>query len=517
MAELRTKVKSLMRFVFSRLVVTGVLLLLQAVWLFILFNKLAEYAGWINVVGVVISVVMCAALIRKDSTVPEFKISWLALFILMPVQGGLLYLWWGDHRPALRLRRKLARAALRIRPLRTPEPAGHARLAVADPRAAATAAYLENYGGFPVYGDTRVTYYPSGEEMFPAMLEAMEKAERYIFVEFFIISQGRMWDTVHELLRRKAAAGVDVRLIYDDTGCVTGLPVRYWRKLEAEGIRALSFNPFVPMINLVMNNRDHRKILVVDGEVAFTGGINLADEYINEKQRFGYWRDTGVRLEGPAAWSFTTMFLEFWAANRPKSDERAVPRPVFASPAPGATGLVQPFCDTPVDDETIAKNVYLELINQAQRELFITTPYLILENDLLTALCLAAKRGVDVRIYTPGIPDKPTIFQLTRSYFPALINGGVKVYSFTPGFLHSKTWYCDGRIGAVGSINLDYRSLYLHFECSTLLYGGEALRDIRADMMDLESRCHRVELSDCRTSWLGTLVSAVLRLVAPLC
>ena len=349
------------------------------------------------------------------------------------------------------------------------------------------------------------------------MLEAMEKAERYIFVEFFIISQGRMWDTVHELLRRKAAAGVDVRLIYDDTGCVTGLPVRYWRKLEAEGIRALSFNPFVPMINLVMNNRDHRKILVVDGEVAFTGGINLADEYINEKLRFGYWRDTGVRLEGPAAWSFTTMFLEFWAANRPESDERAVPRPVFASPAPGATGLVQPFCDTPVDDETIAKNVYLELINQAQRELFITTPYLILENDLLTALCLAAKRGVDVRIYTPGIPDKPTIFQLTRSYFPALINGGVKVYSFTPGFLHSKTWYCDGRIGAVGSINLDYRSLYLHFECSTLLYGGEALQDIRADMMDLESQCHRVELSDCRTSWLGTLVSAVLRLVAPLC
>ena len=308
-----------------------------------------------------------------------------------------------------------------------------------------------------------------------------------------------------------------MRVIYDDIGCLTTLPHNYHQILESKGISCMVFNPFRPVLSAIMNNRDHRKILVIDGHTAFTGGINLADEYINEKQRFGYWRDTGVRLEGPAAWSFTTMFLEFWAANRPQSDERAVPRPVFASPAPGATGLVQPFCDTPVDDETIAKNVYLELINQAQRELFITTPYLILENDLLTALCLAAKRGVDVRIYTPGIPDKPTIFQLTRSYFPALINGGVKVYSFTPGFLHSKTWYCDGRIGAVGSINLDYRSLYLHFECSTLLYGGEALRDIRADMMDLESRCHRVELSDCRTSWLGTLVSAVLRLVAPLC
>ena len=196
---------------------------------------------------------------------------------------------------------------------------------------------------------------------------------------------------MHELLRRKAADGVDVRLIYDDTGCATGLPVRYWRKLEAEGIRALAFNPFVPVINLVMNNRDHRKILVVDGKVAFTGGINLADEYINEKRRFGYWRDTGVRLEGPAAWSFTTMFLEFWAANRPRSDERAVPRPEM--PAREGTGLVQPFCDTPVDDECVAKNVYLELINQAQKELFITTPYLILENDLISALCLAAKRA----------------------------------------------------------------------------------------------------------------------------
>ena len=378
-----------------------------------------------------------------------------------------------------------------------------------------TAAYLQNYGRFPVYADTDVTYYPSGEAMFPAMLAAMEKAEKYIFVEFFIISQGRMWDTVHELLRRKAADGVDVRLIYDDTGCATGLPVRYWRKLEAEGIRALAFNPFVPVINLVMNNRDHRKILVVDGKVAFTGGINLADEYINEKRRFGYWRDTGVRLEGPAAWSFTTMFLEFWAANRPQSDERAVPRPEM--PAREGAGLVQPFCDTPVDDECVAKNVYLELINQAQKELFITTPYLILENDLISALCLAAKRGVDVRIYTPGIPDKPTIFQLTRSYFPVLIRAGVKIFSFVPGFLHSKTWLCDGCVAAVGSINLDYRSLYLHFECSALLYGCPALRDIREDMLDLESQCRLVRLSDCRTSGLGMLASAVLRLVAPLC
>ena len=512
-----TKVKGVLQFVFSRLVVTGLLLLLQAVWLFFLFYKLTEYAQWLTFVGIVISVIMCAALIRQDTTPPEIKISWMVLFMVMPVQGGLLYLLWGDHRPALQLRRKLERAGARIRPMRTPQPAPQAALEQADPRAGRTAAYLRDYGHFPVYADTEATYYPSGEAMFPDMLAEMEKAEKYIFVEFFIISQGRMWDTVHELLRRKAAAGIDVRLIYDDTGCVTGLPVRYWKKLEAEGIRALSFNPFVPMLNLVMNNRDHRKILVIDGKVAFTGGINLADEYINEKVRFGYWRDTGVRLRGPAAWSFTTMFLEFWAANRPKTDERAVPRPVFPAGEEAGDCLVQPFCDSPVDDECIAKNVYLELINQAERELLITTPYLIADSDLITALKLAAKRGVDVRIYTPGIPDKPTVYQLTRSYFATLIRAGIKIFTFTPGFLHSKTWLCDGRIGAVGSINLDYRSLYLHFECSTLLYGGQVLEEIRADMMDLESQCREVALRDCRTSWLGTLVSAALRLVAPLC
>lgn len=449
MEEVRKKIKNLLQFVFSRLVVTMLLLLLQVVWMFVLFHELTAYADWINFICLFISIVMCAALIRQDSTVPEFKISWMALFMIMPVQGGLLYLMWGDHRPAYRLRRKLEKASKRISPLRTDAPAPYAALEAIDPRAARTAAYLRERGKFPLYGDTDVTYYPSGEAMFPAMLAAMEEAEQYIFVEFFIVAQGQMWDAVHDVLKRKAAQGVDVRLIYDDAGSVTRLPVGYWRKLEEEGIRALPFNPFVPMVNLVMNNRDHRKILVVDGTVAFTGGINLADEYINRIRRFGHWRDAGVRLRGPAAWSFATMFLEFWTANRPQSNERAVPRP---QPPRGIehTGLVQPFCDTPVDDECVAKNVYLEMINQAQRELFITTPYLILDNDMLTALCLAAKRGVDVRVYTPAIPDKKSIYQLTRSYFPALIRAGVKVFTYTPGSCTPKTGCVTGESGQWG-------------------------------------------------------------------
>ena len=301
MEEVRKKIKNLLQFVFSRLVVTMLLLLLQVIWMFVLFNELTVYASWINFICLAISIIMCAALIRKDSTVPEFKISWMALFMLMPVQGGLLYLMWGDHRPAYRLRRKLEKASKRISPLRTDAPGPYAALDAVNPRAGRTANYLRRQGGFPLYGDTEVTYYPSGEAMFPAMLAAMESAEQYIFVEFFIIAQGKMWDEVHDVLRRKAAQGVDVRLIYDDAGSVTRLPVGYWRKLEAEGIRALPFNPFVPMVNLVMNNRDHRKILVVDGKVAFTGGINLADEYINRIRRFGHWRDAGVRLCGPAS------------------------------------------------------------------------------------------------------------------------------------------------------------------------------------------------------------------------
>lgn len=504
---------------FSRLVVTGLLLLAQLIWLAVVFGRLTDYATWIGGAGMAVSVIMCLVLVRHDSTAPEFKISWIILFILMPVPGGLLYLMWGDKRPAYIMRRKLQHAAARVEPLRAaaqaPEPmqALHARAE----RLSATAAYLGRQG-FPLYDNTDVRYYPSGEAFFADLLPALESAEHFIFLEFFIISQGEMWQAILDILRRKAAAGVDVRVIYDDAGCMAGLPNRYWRDLEADGIRALPFNPFVPMVNLVMNHRDHRKIVVVDGTTAFTGGANLADEYINRLERFGHWRDSAVRLRGAAVWSFTTMFLEFWAANHPDEpvgDLRVLhPQPLRV---PDADCLVQPFCDTPIDRENTAKNVYLELINQAKRRLYLCTPYLILDNDLLTALKLAAHRGVDLRIYTPGIPDKKLIYQLTRSYFAPLLEAGVKIFTYTPGFLHSKTWLCDDRVGVVGTVNLDYRSLYLHFECATLLYGGRALRDIERDLRELETQCAPVALADCRTSLSGTLISAVLRLLAPLC
>lgn len=512
----RLMLRRVLNLVFSRLVVTAVLLVLQVVWLFALFYRLADYARWFNAAGLTLSIIMCLALIRQDSTVPEFKISWMILFAVMPVQGGLLYLLWGNKRPMLGLRRRQERAEQAMSDTRREDPAAAARLRAADPRAALTARYLDDYAPAPLYGGTAVRYYPDGQTMLADMLPALQSAEHSIFVESFIIGMGEMWGQIHEILRRKAAAGLDVRVIYDDAGCLSLLPHNYAELLRAEGIRAFSFNRCVPVLNLVMNNRDHRKIMVIDGKIGFTGGVNLADEYINRLVRFGYWKDSGVRLEGPGAGALANIFLTFWKAQYPEEDidiDRDLPA---AAPVP-TDCLVQPFADSPVDREAVAKNVYLELINQAQRRLQICTPYLILDNDLLACLRLAAKRGVDVRIYTPGVPDKPTIYQLTRSYFPHLLRAGVRIFSYTPGFLHAKTWLVDDRIAAVGTVNLDYRSLYLHFENSVLIYGGAVLDDVRRDLAEIEKESAEVKLADCRTGFFGTMYSAVLRLVAPLC
>ena len=512
----RRVLRRVLNLVFSRLVITVVLVLLQAFWLFAVFNWLSEYAQWISRTGLALSVIMCLALIRQDSTVPEFKISWMILFMLMPVQSGLLYLLWGNKRPVFGLRRRLERAGQAMDPTRRPDPAAEEQLEKADPRAAMTAKYLHDYAPAPVCSGTAVKYYPDGQSMFADMLPALRSAEHSIYVESFIIGMGEMWGQIHEILRQKAAAGLDVRVIYDDAGCLSLLPHNYAEILQADGIRAFSFNRCVPVLNLVMNNRDHRKIMVIDGKIGFTGGVNLADEYIKKLKRFGYWKDSGVRLEGPGATSLAGIFLTFWKAKYP--DEEIDPARDLPEVKPQETDcLVQPFADSPVDREAVAKNTYLELINQAQKRLYICTPYLILDNDLLSCLRLAAKRGVDVRIYTPGVPDKPTIYQLTRSYFPHLLRAGVKIYSYTPGFLHAKTWLMDDRIAAVGTVNLDYRSLYLHFENSVLIYGGAVLDDVRRDLAEIERESAAVTLADCRTGFFGTMYSAVLRLVAPLC
>ena len=500
--------------IFNRVTITVVLVALQVLWLLWAFWSFTAGRVWLNGALKALSILIVLYLVRKDEN-SAYKIGWIVLIGLLPLLGGALYLAFGNKAPAKYLRERMQKVE-QAHQTELAQPEGQTD--ALDISSRNLSRYVAKFGPYPAWRDTAAHYFSCGEEMYPQLLADLDKAEKFIFLEFFILRSGKMWDGVEQILRRKAAQGVDVRMIYDDVGCATGLPAQYWKTLQVEGIQAVPFNPFVPLLNLVMNSRDHRKIVVVDGKTAFTGGFNLADEYINQKERFGYWCDTGVRLQGPAAWSFATIFLELWASQRPDDPGLDAYREEQPFPAEEPTvGLVQPYSDSPVDDENVSKNVYLDLITQAQETLWITTPYLILDNATMTALRLAAKRGVDVRIYTPGIPDKKMVYQLTRSYFEPLIRSGVKIYTFTPGFLHAKTWLVDGRIAVVGSINLDYRSLYLHFECAALLYGCAALADVGEFMMQLEKQSHLVELKECRTSAPGLMVSALLRLLAPLC
>ena len=514
----RLMLRRVLNLVFSRIVVTGVLLLLQAFWLFALFYWLADYAKWFGGVGVAMSVIMCLALIRQDSTVPEFKISWLILFSVMPVQGGILYLLWGDKRPALGLRHRLERAEDAMAPARKDDPDAAAALQRQDPRAALTARYLHDYGPMPVCGGTAAKYYPDGQSMFADMLPALQGAQHSIYVESFIIGMGEMWGQIHEILRRKAAAGLDVRVIYDDAGCLSLLPHNYAEMMRADGIRAFSFNRCVPMLNLVMNNRDHRKIMVIDGQIAFTGGVNLADEYINKIVRFGYWKDTGVRIEGEAVWSLTSMFLSMWNYIVHSTEDYSRFMPAQHQKAPFENdGFVQPYGDSPLDHENVGENIYLNIINRAKNYVYIFTPYLIIDHEMLTALCNAAKDGVDVRIVTPGIPDKKMIFLLTQSYYAPLIQSGVKIYQYTPGFIHAKCFVCDDEIATVGSVNLDFRSLYLHFECGVFFYRSAVVAQVKEDCLNTFACSEQMTAEFCRNRPVPVrLLQSVLRLLAPL-
>ena len=296
-----------------------------------------------------------------------------------------------------------------------------------------------------------------------------------------------------------------------------GEPYQYAQRMKEKGIKCMAFNRFVPFLSVVMNNRDHRKILVIDGHTAYNGGINLADEYINDPFRFGHWKDTGVRIYGEAVYSFTLMFLEMWNAFREPDLDYSIFRPRrWHTDSFESDGYVVPYADTPLDNEELGENVYINILNQAKDYVYIATPYLLISDEMENALCLAAKRGVDVRILMPGIPDKPVVFFMAKSYYPPLLNAGVQIYEYTPGFVHAKSYVCDDRIATVGTINMDFRSLYLHFECGTFLYGCRAVMDVKKDMEDCFRQCHQVTFSDCRQGLLGNLFTSVLRVLAPL-
>ncbi len=500
----------------NRIGVTALALLLQIVWIVIFLLKLTSYSVWINVGFSLLSVLMVLYIIGKDEN-SAYKIAWIILILCLPLFGGLLYLFFGNKNPSKKMKKRMGLTHRRMEREFKGDGQAFREMKAMDERAAGISAYLTATSDYSLHKDTAVTYYPVGEAMFRDMLDALERAEYYIFLEYFIVEEGYMWNRILEILERKVSQGVDVRMIYDDMGCVALLPPQYYRELEAKGIKCMAFNPVIPFLSLAMNHRDHRKILVVDGHTAFTGGINLSDEYINLKKRFGHWKDTGVRLKGEAVWNFTLMFLEMWNTYRKEDADMEQFRPRLHHPAAfHGEGYVQPFGDNPLDNEAVAENVYIQILNQARRYCYIFTPYLIVDNEMKLALSLAARRGVDVRIVTPGIPDKPLVFRLTRSNYAPLLRAGVKIYEYTPGFIHAKSYVCDDESAVVGSINMDYRSLYLHFECGTFLYRSPAIWELKRDAIETIKKSRPVSLRECRAGLFGGLLDAVLRVLAPL-
>jgi len=508
------RLKKGMNRVLNPLTVTGLLILIQVGYFVLIIANLSANSYWFTVVFSAAAVVMALYVIWRDDN-PAYKMGWLILICLLPILGATMYLFFGNKRPAKPLMRKIEPMELAHRKdLEQKEILDHC---VECPRTRDTINYVVNHGPYPAWKNTKTRYYPLADYAYPELLEDLEKAEHTIFMEYFIISEGGMWRGIFDILKRKAEQGVDVRLIYDDFGSLPTMPKKFVKELKSAGIKVHAFNPLKPILSLIYNNRDHRKMTIIDGYICYTGGFNLADEYINEEERFGHWKDSGLRLEGDAVWNYTVMFLTMWNAFVPTEIGFGAYKPHVHHPEPfESDGLVQPYSDTPLDEENVGENVYLEILNQAKDYVYIFTPYLVIDSEMQTALSMAAKRGVDVRLVTPGIPDKKMVFRLTRSYYRPLIKAGVRIYEYKPGFIHAKSFLADDQIGVVGTINMDYRSLYLHFECATLMLGCDALNGLKKDCLETFERSKEVKIEDTKQTFFGILLDGLLRAMSPL-
>jgi cardiolipin synthase len=501
---------------FSRMVIIGALIVLQLAMLLLIVLRLSRWAAAIDTALLVLSAIMALVVINREDN-PSYKLAWIIPILLFPLFGGLFYLLFGTGHLNREQCGRMRATCVRMQPMLEQGPGATELLRGLPPPLQRQSEYLLR-AGYPAYTHTRTDYHALGEEGYAAMLRALERAERYIFLEYFIVEEGVMWDGILEILERKAQQGVEVRMIYDGFGSLLTLPDNYFKTLCKKGIRCIEFNPLIPVLTMLMNNRDHRKIMVVDGVCGFMGGINIADEYINAKVRYGHWKDSVIELRGKAVWSLSVMFLNMWEGICGEAVELEDYLPLPQELSEPDNGLVQPYADSPLDQELVGEMVYLNIINQASRYLYICTPYLIVDNETMTALLLAAKSGVDVRIITPHIADKRTVHLITRAHYTQLVRGGVKIYEYEPGFLHAKSFVADDEVATVGTINLDYRSFYLHFECGVWMSKTSAVSAIRDDFLKTLEQCIEIKLDSplLQVGLWQRMLRAVLRLFSPL-
>jgi len=491
----------------------------------ILALKIVRIYMFFHIMSEILSI--CIVLyIAASNNNPSNKLAWAVLLLAFPLFGSILFFLSQASFATRKFQRGINASETKTVNLLRQDGTVLERIKTIDNGAAALVRYISG-NGFPVYKNTCTQYFDSGEEFFESFVDNLKKAKKFIFIEFFIINEGIMWDTVLGILEQKAKEGVDVRIIYDDAGCLGKLPHKYYEKLRSKGIKCCVFNPVSPIVEIRMNHRDHRKIIVIDGNIGYTGGINLSDEYINAIEKFGHWKDSAILVKGDAVWSMTLMFLQFWTflssrnKNDGETDYNEDPDKFRPSGSEFSTEIsdefVQPFCDSPADSEAFGENIYLNMILKAKKYVYIFTPYFVVGNTLVNALRLAAKSGIDVRIVTPHIPDKWYVFQVTRSFYPMLLEAGVMIYEYTPGFLHSKVLLCDDELAVVGTINLDYRSLYSHFECGVFLYKAGSIKKIKEDFLKTFPVCQKVSMEECRKASLPErILQAFFKLFAPL-
>ena len=512
---LRKGQKGLIHLIFSRL---GLILLLLAFHLFLMFGAFRWFGKFLpHIYGGTIlftaSMVLYLLNSRMDATA---KLTWLIVILLLPVFGALLFCYTRSDLGHRALKKRMNVLIDGTRHSIPQAPQVMEKLEQQAPDAAALTRYLGRTGCYPAYQNTNVTYFPLGEQMWEEMLRQLEQAEHFIFLEYFIVDEGLMWGKLLELLARKAKQGVEVRVMYDGTCEFSTLPHNYPQKLKALGIQCKMFAPVTPFLSTHYNYRDHRKIMVIDGHTAFTGGVNLADEYINHRSRYGHWKDVAIMLKGEAVKSFTLMFLQTWSIDEKQPEfQRYLDYPTLA---PEHTpGFVIPYGDCPLDQDKVGERVYMDILNRAQRYVHIMTPYLILDNEMETALKFAAERGVEVTMILPGVTDSTAAHGLAWTHYASLLDSGVKIYEYTPGFVHAKVFVSDDREAVVGTINLDYRSLYHHFECAAYLREAGCIPEIEQDFQEtLEKSTQITPQSARKVKFSRKVIGILLKAIAPL-
>ncbi len=511
------------RIIFGRTFIVLLFIIIQLGVLFAVFKWLRDYSIFIYGLLVVLGGVVCIYIINRQED-PSFKLSWIIPILVFPVFGTLFYIFIQSD-VSLRIFRNRANRLIEDSSRYLEQDPGVLKdLNDEDRDVAGLANYVKNKGGYPVYRYSEAEYFPSGQAQYERMKEELLKAEHYIFMEFFIVDFGDMLDTIMNILKKKADEGVEVFFMYDGSDSFALLPYNYYKKVEELGIRCHVFSQIRPALTTVQNNRDHRKIVLIDGKVAFTGGINLADEYINEKERFGYWKDVGIMVKGEAVRNFVIMFLDNWNIweHEPISPDKYLPEAEEAKETNEteevtASGYILPYGDSPLDHEAVGKQVYIDILYHAESYVHIMTPYLIIDDETLNALKYAAKRGIDVKIIMPHIPDKKYAFILAHTYYLELLEAGVRIYEFTPGFVHAKIFVSDDIKSVVGTINLDFRSMYHHFEDAVYLYDCDVVGDVESDFEDTLEKCQEITQEDCRKfPLLERFAGRAMRLIAPL-